>query len=101
MRGSLDSILSKIKSLGAEALLTGMMAPANLGTEYGAKFNAIFPELAAKHDVSLYPFFLKGVAVKPALNLSDGIHPNERGVDVIVGNILPAIAALISKRIGN
>ncbi|MEM7430095.1 MAG: arylesterase [Pseudomonadota bacterium] len=98
-RKSIDKILQNIAAVGADALLTGMIAPPNMGPDYAASFNPIYPELAKKHGVALYPFFLEGVAAKRDLNLADGIHPNEAGVDVIVANILPAVEKLISKRI--
>jgi acyl-CoA thioesterase-1 len=74
-----------------------MYAPPNLGREYGAAFNAIYPELAAAYGVPLVPFFLEGVATQSGLNQADGIHPNAAGVAVIVQAIAPAVAALIDR----
>ena len=90
-RANLDAILNRIAAKGARVLLTGMRAPRNLGPEYAARFDAMFPALAAKHDIAFYPFFLEGVAMDPALNQPDGIHPNPAGVDVIVRSILPHV----------
>ncbi len=98
-RKSLDQLLEKVKAAGADALLTGMIAPPNMGPDYAASFNPIYRELAKKHGVALYPFFLEGVAADQNLNLADGIHPNKAGVDVIVAGILPSVEALISRRI--
>jgi len=78
-------------------LLTGMLAPPNLGKEYGAEFNAVFPGLAKKYDVMLYPFFLDGVAANPKLNQPDGIHPNAKGVKIIAARIAPYVKRLIAK----
>src|SRR5919106_293237 len=72
-------------------LVTGMLAPPNLGREYGAAFEAVFPRLAEEHDLPLYPFFLDGVAGEALLNQGDGIHPTEEGIAIIVENILPTI----------
>ena len=72
-----------------------MRAPPNIGPDYGKSFNRIFPDLAKKHDVLLYPFFLDGVAAIPALNQRDGIHPNPRGVAVIVDRIMPFVVRLL------
>lgn len=96
-RRNLDQIIQRIDATGAKVLLTGMFAPPNLGREYGAEFNAIFPELADKHNVPLYPFFLDGVAAEPALNQADGMHPNADGVAVIVERILPYVIAALGK----
>jgi acyl-CoA thioesterase-1 len=95
-RKNLDAILTRLKAAGVRVLLAGMYAPPNLGRDYGREFNAIYPELAAKHKVALYPFFLDGVAANPALNQPDGIHPSAKGVDIIVERILPAVAKLAS-----
>jgi acyl-CoA thioesterase-1 len=90
-RRNLDAILAELDKRGLPVLLTGMLAPPNLGRDYGAAFNALYPELAEKHGVPLYPFFLDGVAADPALNQGDGIHPNAKGVDVIVERLAPHV----------
>ena len=93
--GNLDAILAELKRRGIPVLLAGMYAPPNLGSEYGEAFNAIYPRLAERHGVVLYPFFLEGVAVEPALNQPDGIHPNGDGVAVIVERILPYVMRVL------
>ena len=92
---NLDAILTELKRRGIPVLLAGMYAPPNLGREYGEAFNGIYPRLAEKHGVRLYPFFLDGVAVEPRLNQPDGIHPNEDGVAVIVERILPYVMKVL------
>jgi acyl-CoA thioesterase-1 len=92
---NLDAILAELRHRAIPVLLAGMLAPPNLGREYGAEFNAIFPRLAERHGVLFYPFFLDGVAAVPALNQNDGIHPNARGVDEIVRRILPHVKRLL------
>jgi acyl-CoA thioesterase-1 len=96
-RENLDAIISRLKQAGVAVLLAGMRAPRNLGSEYYNKFDNLYPELAAKHEVALYPFFLEGVATKQAYNQPDGIHPNQDGVQVIVKNILPAVERLLDR----
>jgi len=88
---NLDRIVAAARSKGARVLLAGMLAPPNLGREFGGAFNAVFPAVAGKHKVPLYPFFLDGVAGKPALNLPDGVHPNPAGIAVIVERIMPYV----------
>jgi acyl-CoA thioesterase-1 len=68
-----------------------------MGPDYGNAFNALYPELAAKHGVAFYPFFLDGVAANAALNQPDGIHPNAQGIGIIVERILPHVLRLIGK----
>jgi acyl-CoA thioesterase-1 len=78
-------------------VLAGMQAPRNLGKDYTLEFDAIYPRLAEQYDISLYPFFLDGVALDPALNQPDGIHPNPAGVKVIVKKILPLLESELQK----
>ena len=94
-RANLDTILARLRARNLPVLLAGMRAPPNLGPEFGAGFEALYPELARKHDAVLYPFFLDGVAAVPELNQDDRIHPNARGVDVIVQRILPFVRTLL------
>jgi len=94
-RANLDAIVKRLKAARVGILLTGMKAPPNLGREYGDEFNAIFPALAKTHGVALYPFFLEGVAARPALNQRDGIHPNAQGVEIIARRIAPVLKAVI------
>jgi acyl-CoA thioesterase I len=96
-KANLDKIISELKSSGAEVLLAGMLAPRNLGGAYSSAFDAIYPELAKKHALILYPFFLEGIALNAQLNLGDGIHPNSSGVAEITRRILPAVEQLIER----
>ena len=93
---NLDTMLTRILASGAKVLLCGMKAPPNWGSDYRAEFDAIYPRLAEKHKVPLYPFFLDGVVLDQALVQPDGLHPNAKGVDVIVGRILPAVERLVA-----
>ena len=97
-RANLVKILDRMKGAGVRVLLVGMRAPANWGPDYEQQFNAIYPDLAKQYGVPLYPFFLDGVALDPALNQPDGLHPNEAGVDVIVARIAPAVEKLLKSK---
>jgi acyl-CoA thioesterase-1 len=97
-RGALDDILTKLKARNIAVLLCGMYAPPNYGADYTAKFNRIYPELAEKHKVPLYPFFLDGVATVAKLTQPDGLHPTAEGVDVVVERILPTVEAFLKDR---
>jgi acyl-CoA thioesterase-1 len=94
-RSALSDILTRLKARGVAVLLCGMVAPPNYGSEYSARFNAIYPDLAKSFGVPLYPFFLEGVAADAKLNQADGLHPTAEGVDAIVRNILPAVEAFL------
>lgn len=94
-RKNLDQILVKLKGRNVAVLFTGMKSPRNLGPEYVAAFDALYPELAKAHGVLFYPFFLEGVAANLKLNQADGIHPNEAGTKVIVKGILPYAEKLL------
>ena len=94
-RANLAAILEKLREKNLPVLLAGAYAPPNLGREYEAAFNSIFPDLAQAYEVPLYPFFLEGVATDPSLNQEDGIHPNAEGVAAIVKQITPYVVNLI------
>lgn len=96
-RKALSDILERLASRKIAVLLCGMVAPPNYGEDYARRFNAIFAELAKVYGVPLYGFFLDGVAAQTGLNQSDGMHPNEKGVALIVENILPHVEALIAR----
>ncbi len=92
---NLDDILTRLKKSGVRVLLTGMRAPPNFGPDYAAAFEAVFPRLAQRHQVALYPFFLDGVARDPRFNQPDGLHPTPDGVAEIVRRILPSVKAVL------
>ena len=96
-RANLDALLTRIKAKGAEPLLAGMLAPRNLGVEFTTRFDRIYPDLAKKHDVLLYPFFLFDVAGKRDLNLADGLHPNPAGIEKIVVQMVPVVEKLLAR----
>lgn len=94
-RNNLDMIITRLKARNIPVLLAGMKAPPNLGADYTKAFDAIYPDLAEKHDLILYPFFLDGVAAEKSRTLPDGMHPNADGVKVMVERILPSVEELI------
>ncbi len=93
----LEAIISRSLAAGARVLLTGMHAPANLGQDYRRAFDAIYPELARKFGIPLYPFFLDGVATRPELNQPDGIHPTAEGMALVLERIYPHIKAMVEE----
>jgi acyl-CoA thioesterase-1 len=93
---NLDKMLASLKAKGIPVLLTGMKSPGNWGMDYNKRFDAIFPELAAKYDVPLYPFFLDGILLDPSFTQPDGLHPTGKGIAEIVKRILPDVEALIA-----
>jgi acyl-CoA thioesterase-1 len=98
---NLDAMISRLKERNIAVLLAGMRAAPNLGPDYQAAFDAIYPRLAEKHGVPLYPFFLDGVAADRAYLLEDGMHPNAAGIDRMVERLLPAVEKLLAKRPGD
>ncbi|TRC96403.1 arylesterase [Mesorhizobium sp. WSM4303] len=93
---NLDDMLAKLKARKIAVLLAGMRAAPNLGADYQTAFDAIYPKLAGKYDVPLYPFFLDGVAGESGFQLEDGLHPNAKGVDRMVERILPIVEKAIA-----
>lgn len=97
-QANLNDIVARLTSRGVKVLLTGMLAPPNLGRDYGTRFAAVYPAVAKERGIRLYPFFLDGVAGQADLNQADGIHPNPEGVRIVVARILPAVRALLADR---
>lgn len=90
-KANLDAMIKDFKTRGIRVLLAGMLAQPNLGAAYTREFNALYPALAASNKVTLYPFFMDGVAAVPGLQLADGLHPTAKGVTIIVNKILPTV----------
>lgn len=95
-RSNLDAMIDQLKKRGISVMLFGMLAPPNMGQDYAAAFNRIYPELAAKHGVTLYPFFLDAIITEADLKLADGMHPNAKGVDRMVEKTLPAVQSFVN-----
>jgi len=96
-RAALEAILRGLSERHIAVLLCGMRAAPNLGVDYDQAFERIYPELAAKYDTLLYPFFLDGVAGELSLDQPDGLHPNAAGVSVIVKRVLPKVEELVAR----
>jgi len=88
---NLDAVVARLRQQNRAVLIAGMRASPTLGADYAAAFDRIFPAVAERHGVPLYPFLLDGVAGHPELNQDDGIHPNEAGVKVMVERLLPYV----------
>jgi acyl-CoA thioesterase I len=96
-RQALAEIVRRLSERRIAVLLAGMRAAPNLGLDYGRQFDAIYPDLAARNHLLLYPFFLDGIAAEPKLNQGDGLHPTAAGVDAIVKGILPKAEELVAR----
>lgn len=94
-RENIDKMVARLKERKIGVILMGMLAPPNMGADYEASFNPIYPEIADKYQVHRYPFFLDGVAGVQSLNISDGIHPNPMGIAVLVEKTLPSVEDLL------
>ncbi|WP_323800259.1 arylesterase [Parasphingorhabdus sp.] len=94
-RANMEAMVKKLQDRGITVMLTGMLAPPNLGAAFGDEFNAIYPALAKKYDTALYPFFMDGLVGHPDLFQADGIHPTAEGIDIIVGKITPQVVEVL------
>ncbi|HEY0648907.1 MAG TPA: arylesterase [Phenylobacterium sp.] len=97
-RANLDGIVKKLKARKIGVVLTGVMAPVEVGGGYARDFNAVFPAVARAHGVPLYANLLDGVARQPSLNQPDGIHPNARGAAIIAARLAPVVAKALATR---
>jgi len=96
-RNNIDAIMARLAERKIPVLLVGILAPPNMGADYEAAFNPIFPDLAKKHGVLFYPFFLDGVALDPSLKLKDNMHPNEKGTEVMAQKMAETVVAFLEK----
>ena len=96
-RRAIGAIVERLKARNIPVMLAGMYASRNLGPDYVQKFDSLYPDIAKRHDLVLYPFFLDGVAGERSLNLPDGLHPTAKGVEIIVGRILPTVESFIGR----
>ena len=94
---ALRQILDKAKAKNLPVLILGMKAPPNLGEDYRTKFDMIYPRLAAEYHQSIYTFYLDGVAAQTELNQPDGMHPNDKGVGLIVSRMLPLVEDFVTR----
>lgn len=90
-QANIDRILARLQQAGVKTMLIGMLAAPNLGEDYARRFNGLYPALAEKYKLPLYPFFLDGVATRRDLTLDDGMHPNREGVAEMVKRIAPSV----------
>ena len=95
MQHNLTHILDTLQAKHIPVLLSGMIAPPNLGTEYGDRFKAVFAALGRRRGIIYDPFFLEGLVGHPEYAQADGIHPNSTGVTIEVNRLLPLILKLI------
>ena len=97
-KSNLEKIIKIAQDKNIEIILAGMIAPTSHGFSYKKKFDKIFPDLAKKFKIELIPFLLEGVAMKPEFNLSDGIHPNERGTIIMSRTLEETIIKTYNKK---
>jgi acyl-CoA thioesterase-1 len=95
-KAAIEKVIQQVQARGLPILLAGQEAPRNMGKDYVDQFRAIFADLAQRYNVIFYPFFLEGVALNEELMQPDGLHPNAKGVAVIVKNIIPKVDELLA-----
>ncbi len=94
---NLATIVERLKARGIPVMLAGMLASRNLGADYAKRFDAIYPDLARRENLVLYPFFLDGVAGDRGLNQGDGLHPLAKGIEIVVQRILPSVETFLAR----
>jgi acyl-CoA thioesterase-1 len=96
-RANLRAIVAKVKAArpAARILLAQMEAPPNLGAKYTAAFRTMYQDVAREEGIGLMPFLLRGVAGVTNLNQQDGIHPNQRGEEIVANNVWAALEPVL------
>uniref|UniRef100_A0A831UJ92 Arylesterase n=1 Tax=Geobacter metallireducens TaxID=28232 RepID=A0A831UJ92_GEOME len=95
---NLDDMVRTLTKRNVTVILGGMKMVTNLGRDYTGAFSAVYPAVAGRHDLILVPFFLEGVAGRPELNQTDGIHPTAEGYRIVVDTLFPFVVKAIEKR---
>ena len=99
-KSNLKKIIQKLRDRNLPILLVGIKSIGNYGSDYKAKFDNIYYDLAKEFDLLLYPDLLSPILNKENVNLadyyqSDKLHPNAAGVHLIVEGIKPFLADLL------
>ncbi|MDP5191738.1 arylesterase [Rheinheimera baltica] len=76
VKSNLSEIITLVQQHKATPVLMQIRIPPNYGPRYGQQFSNIYPQLAEKHQITLWPFFMDNIATNQDLMLRDGIHPN-------------------------
>lgn len=98
VKSNLETIIVGLLQGNKKIILLGMKSVTTNGQTYRQEFDAIYSDLAKKYNLTLVPFFLEGVVLRPTLNTNDGIHPNKSGYEKIVSeNILPVLLPHLKK----
>ena len=95
IKKNLSDVIELAQSNHIRVLLAAMKLPPSLGPAYTQQFAELFPALAKKYDVPMIPFLLQDVAAHRELNLEDGVHPNEKGYQMIARTVLRALTPLL------
>ena len=96
-RRNLTEMIERLEARDIDVILMGMYAAPNLGANYGERFNAIYPDLASRFGIELYPFFLDGVTTVAGMTLDDRMHPSAAGVDRMVEGVLPMVETYLNR----
>jgi acyl-CoA thioesterase-1 len=96
-RSNLEQMIRQLQAREVTVVLAGMKLPPNYGAEYTAQFESIYRDLASRYRVPLIPFFLEGVAAKPALNQADGIHPTAEGYEIVAETVMRTLEPFLKK----
>lgn len=92
---NLREIIERLREAGVTIVLAGMKLPPNYGHDYITRFEAIYPSLAKEYHLPLIPFFLEGVGGSQSLNQADGIHPTQKGYELVVEQVLKVLSPLL------
>ncbi len=97
-RTNLEAIMAELQRRKIPTLIAGMLAPPNMGKDYAASYNVIFPTLAKRYAAAYYPFLLDGLAANPKYLLEDGMHPNKQGARIIATKLAPMVRKTLEKK---
>jgi acyl-CoA thioesterase-1 len=76
-------LVTKSQQQGAKVALMEIQIPPNLGPRYLKMFTESYSKVTKKTGAYLMPFFMKDIALNPALMLDDNLHPNAKAQPLI------------------
>ncbi len=94
---NIASMIGRLQRSGAKVALAGISLPPQYGTDYIARFDAMYPALARQFHVPLLPFLLQNVYGVTGDIQPDGVHPTAQGAKQVAANVQKLIQPMLKK----
>jgi len=92
---NLSAIIGRLQEYEVRILLIPMQIPPNYGQIYTGRFEQVYENLAASHNIVLGQFILNNIGDNPDLMQGDGIHPKAVAQGMMLENVWPDLEPII------